>query len=305
MGIFDSFYNNPQDALPNSDKSASLQMLFSEPLSDDIAHLQNVVRAFDSTLRAATVTGIGTGNGVDAPRSFLGQVEWGPHRVELVAFGVPMPAEVVERCVTPAAYSPEDKERARGQRAHALLYYKGSAVNMNEQFVAVALVAGALCREGALAILNEGAHTAVPAILFTSQFTFGTNISPSQFLRSMPPLYLFAGFVKYEVEGFDGLWIRTHGLEEFGLPNLATHARGHEQSEEVFDIFCNVASYMMAQGPVLEAGHTMQIGDEQFMALRELTPEEAILDDGGPLLVANFIRADEANPHIFGSERAH
>jgi hypothetical protein len=309
MGIFDSLRKRspvPKTTAEQSfEKSAALQVLFESPLSDDTAHLQRVVRAFDPTLRSVLVGGIGTGNDADTPRSFLGQAEWGAHRVEIVAFGLPMPSEVVEKCVAPAPFQDDDKERARSQKAHALLYYKGKAANMTEQFVAVALIAGALCGEGGLAVLNEGGHTSMPATLFSPQFTRENGITPAQFLRALSPLDLFAGFVKYQIEGVPGVWMRTHGMDEFGLPNLATHAPGHEQSSRVFGIFSNVTSYLLAQGPVLEAGHTMQIGDDEFMRLRGLTADEAPLDDGVPLLVAEFIRSEEANPHIFGSERAH
>ena len=36
-----------------------------------------------------------------------------------------------------------------------------------------------------------------------------------------------------------------------------------------------------------------------------MAPDEAILDDGTPVLVAEFIGADQINPHIFGSDAAH
>ncbi len=304
MGIFDSLRKRPPAAPAQTapvERGAGLQLLLSSPLSTDVAHLQTVLRAFDPSLRGAAVSGVGTTESPDEPGSFLGQVTWGAHHVEVVAFPFPMPAEVVEKCVQPAHYGDDDKERARKHGAHALLFYKGRATNKTEQYLAVALVTGALCGEGGLAILNESARTSLPASLFASD----TGMKPSQFLRELPPLYLFAGFVKYNVEGVRGVWMRTHGLEEFELPNLATHAPSHEQGGEVFDIFSNVSSYMMAQGPVLEAGHTMQIGEDQFMRLRELSSDESVLDDGDALLVAEFISSDEANPHIFGSDKAH
>ena len=174
---------------------------------------------------------------------------------------------------------------------------------MTEQFVALAMVAGALSFEQGLAILNEGARTSIPANF--ARPTDEDEVKPSELWRSLPPLFLFAGFVKYEVEDAPGVWMRTHGLEKFGLPNLATYTQGHHQGEEVFGIFGNVASYLLAQGPVLAAGHTMQIAETRHMKLRELNDDEAVLDDGSPLLVAEFIGADEVNKHIWGSDAAH
>ena len=302
MGIFDSFRKRSQNAPKPApvENGASLQLVFSAPLSDDAAHLQSLIRAYDPTLRAATVAGVATETPGEAG-TFLGQVEWGAHVVQVVAFAFPMPAEVVEKCVAPASYQETWKPAIRAQTAHALLFYKGQATNVQEQFIAVALVAGALSGENGLAVLNEGALTSVHAGLLTGDL----EMKPSEFLRTLPPLYLFAGFVKYNVQDVPGVWMRTYGLDVYGLPNLATHVDGHNQGSRVFDIFCNVSSYMMAQGPVLEPGHTMQIGDEEWMRLRQLNPNEMMLDDGAPLLVAEFIGPEEANKHIFGSERAH
>ena len=299
MGIFDTFRKS-KAATPPVENGASLQILLSAPLSSDFAALQTCIRAYDPALKAATMSGTSTAQTPGEAGSLLAQVEWGAHAVQVVAFPLPMPAEVVEKCVQPASFAAEQKAAIRAQSAHALLFYKGTAANVTEQFVAVALIVGALSGENGLAVLNEGAHTSLPATIFRDD-----AIKPAQFLRTLPPLYLFVGFVKYNVENVSGVWMRTHGMEEFGLPNLATHTSSHAQGGEVFDIFNNVAGYLMTQGPVLDAGHTMQIGDDQFMRLRTLALDEAFLDDGAPILVAEFIGANEANAHIFGSETAH
>ena len=299
MGIFDSFRKPKPDAPATSD-GAALQLLLTQPLASDFGALQTQIRAHDAALKAASVTGIGTDEVPQRGAMFVGEVAWGAHVVHVVAMPFPMPDEVVEKCVQPASYAQEIKARVREQNAHALLNYTGKSANVHEQFVAVALVAGALSGAQGLAILNEGARTSLPATLLTDE-----TMKPSEFWRTLPPLYLFAGFVKYEIEGESGVWMRTHGLEKFGLPNLATLTTGHDQGEKTFGIFTNVASYMMEMGPVLAAGHTMQIAETQTMKLRDLAADEAALNDGAPVLVAEFIDASEANEHIYGSETAH
>ena len=299
MGIFDSFRKPKPDAPATSD-GAALQLLLSQPLSSDFGALQTQIRAHDPALKAATFQGVATEPAGQLPAMTAGEVAWGAHRVQVVAMPFPMPTEIVENCVQPASYGQEIKARVREQNAHALLYYKGKSTNMHEQFVAVAVVASALSGADGLAILNEGARTSLPATLLTDD-----SMKPSELWRTLPPLYLFAGFVKYEIEGESGVWMRTHGLEKFGLPNLATLTDGHHEGDKIFDIFSDVASYMMEMGPVLAAGHTMQIAETQHMKLRDLAADEAVLDDGAPVLVAEFIDASEVNPHIYGSETAH
>ena len=307
MGIFDSFRKPAKNTAPahKVKDGASLQILLGAPLSDDFDALQTRIRAHASVLKAAQVNGISTGPSPDEASSFLAEVSWGAHAVRVVAFPLPMPAEVVETSVAPAHYGAQNKTEIRAHKAHALLYYDGQSTNKLEQFVAVAVVAGALCGESGLAILNENARTSLPAGVITSDM----SMKPSEFWRTLPPLYLFAGFVKYGIQNAPGVWMRTHGLETFGLPNLATLAEGYNQSEKVFDIFNDIVAYMMEQGPVLAAGHTMQISEDEHMRLRELdravNSDEMMLDDGEPILVAEFISAAEINPHIFGSEKTH
>ena len=102
--------------------------------------------------------------------------------------------------------------------------------------------------------------------------------------------------VKYEIEWIAGVWMRTHGAHLFDLPDLAHHASGHDHGQEVFDIFTNVLSYLMDSGATFAAGHTMQVGEETFMKLREPTDREgAFLDSPGELFVADLIPESEIN----------
>ena len=122
MGFLDNFRRRPQpDIAPPAD-AASLQLLFSQPLSTDAEQLQNVIRTYDVALKSAKVQGVGAPASPDQAGVFLGDASWGAHVVQIVAFGAPMPAEVVEFCVQPASYAPELKAEIREQQAHALLF---------------------------------------------------------------------------------------------------------------------------------------------------------------------------------------
>lgn len=62
-----------------------------------------------------------------------------------------------------SSLSPEVKEQVRATSANIILYYKGYDTSPLEQYVALAVVAGALSSMGAVAVLNESAHTSLPA----------------------------------------------------------------------------------------------------------------------------------------------
>ncbi|MNO09877.1 hypothetical protein D3C81_2333830 [compost metagenome] len=60
-------------------------------------------------------------------------------------------------------------------------------------------------------------------------------------------------------------------------------------------MFNNIMSYMLDSGAELAAGHTMQIGEDAYMKLREPAKEEYYLDGPGRVLVAEIITADQIN----------
>ncbi|RYG71271.1 DUF4261 domain-containing protein [bacterium] len=297
MGIFDSLQKKNQDS-PSSETEAdsgpvaSLQILFAAPFDLDEAAFTRQLRAYDKSLSAAQLSVVQAGEG-----SWMANISWGIHIVQVVTFGFPMPQEPVEACLQPSHYNRETKDLARTQQAHALLFYRGEANNVSEQYVSLALIAGALCGEGGLAVLNESALTSVPSRVFTAE----SGESNLELWRTAPPLFLFAGFVKYELEGQPGVWMRTYGLHVWGLPDLATLVEGHHQGTEIFNIFSNVASYMMAKGPILCAGHTMQIGEDIYMKLRDPKLEEAAMGQPNEVLIAEFIRSDQSNPFVFSA----
>ncbi len=106
---------------------------------------------------------------------------------------------------------------------------------------------------------------------------------------------LYCGFVKYEVEGVDGVWLRTYGGHLLGLPDLATLVNDHSGSEGVFDIFNNGLSYLLSSGAKFAVGNVMQVGEDVFMKLRAATSEEYYLESEDDLFVAEFISEAEIN----------
>jgi hypothetical protein len=276
-------------ANPDDRDALSLQLLFTSPLDLEAGKLTKSLRSYHPSLKDALVE-------LDADTAAqgtpIGLAGWGDHVIRLVGFNVPMPSEVVERCVAPSHYGPELKEKARKHQAHMLLSYAGRESSRLEQYVAVAVLAGVLASHGALVILNESAHTSFPAAALSADPSEGDTLEQ---LRSLPLLILFCGFVKYEVEGIPGVWMRTYGAHLLGLPDLATLAQGHHEGEKYFELFGNIFTYLLNSGARFDVGHTMQVGSDTFMRLRAPTKEEYFLQSEGELFVAEMIGADEIN----------
>lgn len=265
-----------------SEGGVSLQVLFDGALPSKASALQDCLRRYHASLSKAQVE-MSQETGPDG--NLFGLAGWGKHVVRLVGFSVPMPTEPVETCVAPAHYPQALKARARSHASHLLMYYAGHETAVIEQYVSLAAVGGALSGLGASVILNEAGHTSFPAAALAAS----DDGDILELLRTLPLPILYCGLVKYEVQGIDGVWMRTHGAQLLGLPNFAVHADGHHQGQEQFDRLTTILTYLNESKAHVGAGHTMEIGPNDLIRLRAATPFEPFLQDENPLLVIDRI----------------
>lgn len=295
MSIFSRFFGRAESpaaaaaslvANPAMKDGPSLQVVFAAPLALRAEALAAALRAYHPEMREARAE-----IEPDMPE-LLALAGWGKHVVRLVGFDAPFPHDALEACVAPAHYPAEVKEQVRGHVSHVLLYYAGFETDPLEQYVALAAAAGALTDSQAVAVLNEGARTSLPAGVFARDSMGDESL---ELLRSLPLNMLYCGFVKYEVEGVQGVWMRTYGAGRFGLPDFAALAEGHHQGELYSDMFNNIMAYLRESGAELAAGHTMQIGEDRYMRLREPLETEYFLHGPDAVLVTEIIDASQVN----------
>jgi hypothetical protein len=223
----------------------------------------------------------------------MGLIGWGRHVVKLVAFHAPTPKEALEACVHPAHYAPEIKDAAYQHAAHVLLFYAGYETNPHEQHVALAAAAAAISRFGAIVVLNETARMSVPAVVLLPHEEDNGDMLTT--LRTLPIPFLYAGFVKCEIDGVPGIWMRTYGCHALKLPDLAFHATSHQQGTATFNLFSSMLSYLRDSGRSFTPGDTMNVGDGLFLRLRARTTEEWFLESPGEMFVAEPVNPEEAN----------
>ena len=174
-----------------------------------------------------------------------------------------------------------------------MLYYVGYELDPLEQYVALAAATGAVAYFGAAFVLNETARTAVPApVLHPHEEDAGDMLAA---LRGFPLPFLYCGFVKLEVEGEPGVWMRTYGCHRLGLPDFAFRAANHDLGSATFETFSNMLAYLRASGKQFAPGDTMQVGDDVYLRLRARDPQEWYLESEGEMLVAERIPATEVN----------
>lgn len=271
-------------------------LLFTEPLDLTADALTLALRDFHPTLAGATAELLAvppSGDPNDDSPAFMGLIGWDRHVVKVVGFNAPLPPSELDRCVQPAHYAPEIKEQAAGHTAHVVLFYAGYERDPFEQFVALAAAAAGVTRFGALVVLNENARTSVPAIvLLPHEEDNGDTLSA---LRALPIPFIYAGFVKLEIEGDDALWMRTYGCPALNLPDFGFRAAGHEQGTATFNLFSNLLAYLRESGKGFAPGDTMNVGEGLFLRIRARTTDEWFLESDGEMLVVEPIREDEVN----------
>ena len=276
-------------ANPKIKHPLSLQVLFPEPCVLDSDCLAKASRSYHASM--ATVR-CEIDPALHREGKMFGMIGWEKHVVRCVGFDLPMPAWAVEACLAPSHYPQELKQRARSHKAHVILYYVGYESSPVEQYVALAATAGVMARLGAIVVLNESGHTSLPASVLSGVDSDGDVMD---LLRTLPDPIFYCGFVKHEVEGIPGVWMRTYGAPLLGLPDSAAHAAGHHEGQRFFDMFDNIFGYLQESGAQLAAGHTMQIGDREYVRFRAPGEDEAFLESDGGLLVTEVIGPDEIN----------
>ena len=281
LGILDRLFGKSRSAGASrqEDKGPlSLQLLFPGRLWLNSHRLAETLRGFHAELADAKAeVDPRASEGMGAT---VGLLKWGHHQVRWVGLNAPMPPEVVEKCVAPAHYKAELKAQARAHASHALLYYAGQETDPLEQYVALALVACAMATQGALIILNESGHTSFPAEPLLPEP--GDDVL--ELLRTLPLTALYVGFVKAVISGVPGVWMRTHGADRLGLPDLAWHAQSHDEATQTFQRFSGLLAYLRRSGARFGHGHTVEWNDE-LLRVREPRKEEAFLHGRGELFV--------------------
>ncbi len=210
MTIFSRFFGQSDKddrvaqliANPQIDRSLGLEVLFDGPLRLTGSDLTAALRAFHPSMEDARCE---IDSEMQAGGTLFGLAGWHKHVIKLVGFDNPMPAEVVEENVAPAHYDQELKDRTRSHASHVILYYGGYEESPHEQYVALATLAGVIAQFGGIVVINESAHTSFPAHALAGKNFDGDIL---ELLRTLPLLILYCGFVKYEVEGVEGVWVR-------------------------------------------------------------------------------------------------
>ncbi|MBA4190059.1 MAG: hypothetical protein C0467_18905 [Planctomycetaceae bacterium] len=267
-------------------KPPAFAILFSDVPDINPDALAHILRDYHTDFAGVTAEFVREG------ANTLGLIGWGRHVVKVVVFNTAMPTEAVVNCVQPAHYDPQLKQEAYQHKAHALLFYAGYETDSLEQHVALAATAAGLTHFGGLVVLNELGHSSMPALALLPHEEDNRDTIGS--LRKFPIPLLYAGFVKIELDGEPGVWMRTYGCEALQLPNLAIHADAHNQGGATFSLFANILAHLREKGKSFQPGDTIALGEGMYLHVRVRTQDEWFLESEGTMLVLERTTEAEA-----------
>ncbi len=273
-----------------------LGLLFAKPFEFDVEMLTKYLHEYHEELSSATAElqfmPPQPGTDPNAPTALIGLIAWGRHVVKVVGYNNVMAFEVVDKCVRPGHYDPALKEEAYGHAAHVTLFYAGYDPDPIEQYVVLSATAAAFTRFGALVVLNEAGRTSIPAMALLPHVEDDGNILHT--LRTFPIPMLYAGFVKLEIDGLPGIWMRTYGCPQLGLSDLAFYAETHGKGVATFNLFAELLAHLRETNNPFAPGDLLNVGEGMNLRVRERTADEWFLESNGQLLVVEPVAGEEA-----------
>ena len=192
----------------------------------------------------------------------------------------PLPIGTVEYTIGVSNWSEETKAQLSGHDCFALVTCTGEAEPI-EKMLALYRVGVALTDQGAIGIANEAAWSCYPAEVLEAFRTSG--MWESLRTEGLPAEFL-VGTVRFMAN--EQKWLASKGHHLFGLPELAFEVQNDSQVAAMSEIFQNLFYYLYKNGPVIEAGQTVEIeGGATLRFVPSPIELEFLTSPGGTLLV--------------------
>jgi hypothetical protein len=223
-------------------------------------------------IRTGDLSGV-MGPGLDTGFGQWVRAQWGRHTVLMAVLNKRIHPETLDWTVKTSYQDDVTKMKAQAHQAYAALSYHGEEKDPLEQYVALGMIAMAMARLGAVTVLNANASSCYPAQMLLPQ----PGEDADTVLRNLPLTALYVGFVRFTVENQPGVWIRTCGAPLMDLPDLAWHARGAEESADVYTLFNGLFRAMRSSQVRFHDGDTLENGD-MLLRLRKPHKREGFLN---------------------------
>lgn len=209
---------------------------------------------------------------------------------KLVGLDIPIPQEIADYTVGCAYGKKEELEAMSSHTYHIIAFYEGDSTDYNIIYNAFAKLAYGFLDDNFVGLANGYAWNAIAPSLLKGLFE---DERITEFASS-PAMMVWRNFVKMPYE--NKVWFVTKGNNVYGVHEYAFKGDSFEDSQMVYDMFEDIFNYEYSEKPVIEAGHTLQLGDDVYLRFRDVYEiQDDLQGEGIGTLVLEFINADEIN----------
>lgn len=210
---------------------------------------------------------------VNEEKRLAAEARWLDHRVRILGAGIPLPKEVLARCLAVSPWGSQLAVPFAQQRSQIVLTYSGAARSGLEKMLCLYKVAAGLQTPHLLGIVNEPAWNAHPVMDTLSSLRIRTY-------RENIPFQLWFGYPRIPLSGHLSFLV-SKGHTFFGLPELAWLCDADEDPSEVQGIFMNLFLYLLDNKQRLAVGDTLQMENRSGNLRVAEMPEMELLTDWG------------------------
>ncbi len=182
-------------------------------------------------------------------------IENGTHSMLLTVAEYPIPGHLMEITLLGAPELDDNSRRAfEGHKAHMLLDYVEGSKDAADGFRFAAKILLSLFKyKEVLGVVNT------PAVAYRPRGLMEPLIKD----RELDAAFLFVLFTNMHfVDEHGSYWIHTHGMEQFGLPDVEVRFSEREDWRYYRELVGNASIYMIENGPVLKPGETAELGKD-------------------------------------------
>ena len=209
---------------------------------------------------------------------------------ELAGIDIPIPDEIGDYTIKYAYGKKEELEAMAEHKYHIIVFYRGHSTDYNLIYNAFAKLAYSFAEDNFVGMANIYAWNVVTPSLIKGLFE---DKRLTEF-ASTPAMMIWRNFVKMPYD--DKVWFVTKGNNVYGVHEYAYKGDSLEDSQMVYDMFEDIFDYEYTKKPAIQAGHTIQIGDDVYLKFRELYEiEDDLQGEGIGTLVLEVISKDEIN----------
>ena len=272
-------FNNKEEK-----NSFALYLLFNEKLIMNEKNIsERIKRINNDKIEVSPILGL---NGEEA---LYCNITINDENFKLVGIDSKVPEEISSYTIDCAYGKREELDDMSKHSYHIIAFYEGKSNDMMHILNLYYKLSYGFLEHGFLGLANGYSWNVVTPSLIQGM---AEDEELKEFANT-PAMMIYRNFLK--IPHNDGVWFTTKGNNLFGVHEFAFYG-DFEKTQEIYDIFEDVFYYIYESDVHIEAGHTIQLGDDVFLKFKEVYELQDTLEgEGIGTLVLEKINSDEIN----------